>query len=57
VATDAGAEESSAVTPDAGDATTPATTPAPPPSLTGGSIGSLKDGYAANEAEDLESAC
>ncbi|HXH79299.1 LCP family protein [Nocardioides sp.] len=34
-----------------------ATTPAPPPSMTGGSIGSLKDGYAANEAEDLESAC
>jgi LCP family protein required for cell wall assembly len=34
-----------------------ATAPAPPPSMTGGSIGSLKDGYAANEAEDLGSAC
>jgi LCP family protein required for cell wall assembly len=34
-----------------------ATTPAPPPSMTGGSIGSLKEGYAANEAEDLESVC
>ncbi|MBA3781861.1 MAG: LCP family protein, partial [Nocardioides sp.] len=27
------------------------------PSLTGGSIGSLRDGYAANDAEDLGSAC
>lgn len=34
-----------------------AATPAPPPSMTGGSIGSLKDGYAANDAEDLGSAC
>ncbi len=33
------------------------TTPVQPPSMTGGSIGSLKDGYAANEADDLGSAC
>ena len=31
-------------------------TPAPPP-VTGGSVGSLSDGYAANESEDLASAC
>jgi polyisoprenyl-teichoic acid--peptidoglycan teichoic acid transferase len=36
---------------------TPATTPAPPPPLTGGSFGTLKDGYAANASEDLGSAC
>ncbi len=36
-----------------------AATPPPPaaPSLTGGSIGSLREGYAANDAEDLGSAC
>jgi polyisoprenyl-teichoic acid--peptidoglycan teichoic acid transferase len=37
-------------------ASTPATTPAPPP-LTGGSFGTLKDGYAANASEDLGAAC
>jgi LCP family protein required for cell wall assembly len=35
----------------------PATTPAQPPAVTGGSLGSLKDGYAANQAEDLGSVC
>ncbi len=35
----------------------PGTAPAQPPAVTGGSVGSLKDGYAANEAEDLGSAC
>jgi LCP family protein required for cell wall assembly len=29
----------------------------PPPTVTGGSIGSLHDGYAANESQDLDSAC
>ena len=39
-------------------ATTPApSTPTPPPSVTGGSLGSLKDGYAANDSEDLGAAC
>jgi hypothetical protein len=30
-------------------------TPTPP--VTGGSVGSLHDGYAANESQDLDSAC
>ncbi len=30
---------------------------APPPSVTGGSIGSLAEGYAANESQDLDAAC
>jgi LCP family protein required for cell wall assembly len=34
-----------------------ATTPPPPAPVTGGSIGSLSTGYAANQAEDLGSAC
>jgi hypothetical protein len=34
-----------------------ATTPPPPTPVTGGSIGSLSTGYAANQAEDLGSAC
>lgn len=38
-------------------AETPATTPTAPPSMTGGSIGTLKDGYAANDSEDLGAAC
>lgn len=37
------------------DASAPNT--ANPPSVTGGSLGTLKDGYAANEAEDLGSVC
>ncbi|WP_457208069.1 LCP family protein [Nocardioides sp. P5_C9_2] len=35
----------------------PATTPAAPPSMTGGSFGTLKDGYAANAADDLGAVC
>lgn len=35
----------------------PATTPAPAPPVTGGSVGSLAQGYAANEAEDLGAVC
>ena len=35
----------------------PAATPAAPPSMTGGSLGTLKDGYAANDSEDLGAAC
>jgi hypothetical protein len=31
--------------------------PKPPPVVTGGSVGSLSQGYAANQAEDLDSAC
>ncbi|CAA9388532.1 MAG: Cell envelope-related transcriptional attenuator [uncultured Nocardioides sp.] len=49
--------EDPASTPATAPATEPASIPAPPPSMTGGSIGSLKEGYAANEAEDLGSAC
>jgi hypothetical protein len=33
------------------------TTPAAPPSMTGGSFGTLRDGYAANDSEDLGAAC
>jgi LCP family protein required for cell wall assembly len=42
-----------------GGATAPAapTTPAAPPSVTGGSLGSLSEGYAANESEDLGAVC
>ena len=46
-----------AAAPTTGGGAAPATTPAPPPSVTGGSFGTLKDGYAANEAEDLGSVC
>src|SRR4051794_4447970 len=35
----------------------PAKKPKKPETVTGGSIGSLHDGYAANESEDLDSAC
>jgi hypothetical protein len=31
--------------------------PKPPTVVTGGSVGSLSQGYAANQAEDLDSAC
>jgi LCP family protein required for cell wall assembly len=41
-----------------GDSTKPAQGPKKPPAeVTGGSVGSLHDGYAANEATDLDSAC
>ena len=32
-------------------------TPKAPPSVTGGSIGSLSEGYAANQSEDLGAVC
>ncbi|PVG83084.1 LytR family transcriptional regulator [Nocardioides gansuensis] len=35
----------------------PKPTPAPQPTTTGGSLGSLKDGYQANQADDLGAAC
>jgi LCP family protein required for cell wall assembly len=35
----------------------PATQPTPPPVVTGGSVGNLSDGYAANQADDLGAAC
>jgi LCP family protein required for cell wall assembly len=37
--------------------TTPSTVPPAAPSVTGGSLGSLSEGYAANEAEDLGAVC
>jgi LCP family protein required for cell wall assembly len=41
------------------DATTPTSTPtpAPPEVVTGGSVGNLSTGYAANQADDLGAAC
>ncbi len=33
------------------------TTPAPPQSVTGGSVGSMAEGYAANQSEDLGAVC
>lgn len=39
------------------DAPTPGSTPEPAPSVTGGSIGSLSEGYAANQSEDLGTVC
>ncbi len=54
-AAEGGASEASA------EATTetapPATTPAAPESVTGGSVGSMKDGYAANQSEDVAAVC
>jgi hypothetical protein len=38
-------------------ATSPAAPPSAPPSMTGGSLGTLKDGYVANDSEDLGAAC
>ena len=57
--------ESEAPAADADDSVTPAapatpsapTTPTPPPAVTGGSLGSLSTGYAANQSEDLGAVC
>lgn len=57
--------ESAAPAADADDSATPAapatpsapTTPTPPPAVTGGSLGSLSTGYAANQSEDLGAVC
>jgi polyisoprenyl-teichoic acid--peptidoglycan teichoic acid transferase len=46
-------DESAAAGGDQASGTTPPVTP----SVTGGSVGSLKDGYAANQADDLGSVC
>lgn len=46
-----------AATPEGGSAPAPAPTPSAPPAVTGGSIGSLSSGYAANESEDLGAVC
>ena len=45
--------------PDQGAASTPPapTTPSTPPAVTGGSLGSLSTGYAANQSEDLGAVC
>ena len=61
-APDAGADEAPAAeAPDAGSGATQeeAAPPAPPapPALTGGAVGSLREGYAANQAQDLGAAC
>ena len=52
-------EEAAPATEEAAPAPAPATTPTPTraPSVTGGSVGSLSEGYAANEAEDLGAVC
>jgi LCP family protein required for cell wall assembly len=54
-----GADTSEAPAATGGGASTPAApaTPAAPPSVTGGSLGSLSEGYAANESEDLGAVC
>jgi hypothetical protein len=45
--------------PEQGAASTPAApaTPSTPPAVTGGSLGSLSTGYAANQSEDLGAVC
>jgi LCP family protein required for cell wall assembly len=53
---DSGGE--SAAPEDGGTSTPPApTTPEAPPAVTGGSLGSLSTGYAANQSEDLGAVC
>jgi LCP family protein required for cell wall assembly len=53
------APSSSTPTPETTPETTPAPSPTPstPPSVTGGSLGSLSEGYAANQSEDLGAVC
>ncbi|GAA1924640.1 LCP family protein [Nocardioides hwasunensis] len=53
------ADTADAGTGETDDAAPPAAppTPANPPSVTGGSLGSMKDGYAANQSEDLGAVC
>ncbi len=43
--------------PAAGDTSAPAATPAAPEAVTGGSVGSMAEGYAANQSEDLGAVC
>ncbi len=56
---DPGAPQGGATTPQDGGASTPAApaTPSAPPAVTGGSLGSLSTGYAANQSEDLGAVC
>ncbi|SDS28670.1 cell envelope-related function transcriptional attenuator common domain-containing protein [Nocardioides scoriae] len=53
------AEKKAAEAPSSGSSTgsSTGTAPTPAPSTTGGSIGNMRDGYGANQAEDLSSAC
>ena len=44
-------------TPTPAQVPTPTPTPTTPPSVTGGSLGSLSQGYAANQSEDLGAVC
>ncbi|KQV64916.1 transcriptional regulator [Nocardioides sp. Root122] len=53
---DAGSGAGTSSTGGQGASPTP-TTPTAPPSVTGGSLGSLSEGYAANESEDLGAVC
>ena len=50
-------QSGTAETPTSTPSSTPTATPSPAPSVTGGSVGSLAEGYAANEAEDLGAVC
>jgi LCP family protein required for cell wall assembly len=55
---DAGGSGESAAPQDGGTSTPAApTTPETPPAVTGGSLGSLSTGYAANQSEDLGAVC
>lgn len=56
---DAGGTGEEPATSQDGGTTTPTapTTPTQPPAVTGGSVGSLSTGYAANESEDLGAVC
>jgi polyisoprenyl-teichoic acid--peptidoglycan teichoic acid transferase len=56
-ATEPGTSEAPAATDGAAPAPAAPATPKAPPSLTGGSVGSLSEGYAANESEDLGAVC
>jgi hypothetical protein len=51
------AEAPTSETPVAEETPTAPATPKAPPSVTGGSIGSLSEGYAANQSEDLGAVC
>lgn len=56
--TDAGTGADGGTTTTGGQGATPTpSTPTAPPSVTGGSLGSLSEGYAANESEDLGAVC
>ena len=53
-----GTDDGAATSKDRGASTpTSPTTPSDPPAVTGGSLGSLSTGYAANQSEDLGAVC